>query len=109
MSALAVAVAHPASRVQTDAAAVVMLGTGLVGGALLRLLDETADRRRPLRLVGIANSRHSLFDLVHMEDELREIFGRDVDLVTRRAVERGTNAWRRQAILGSLAHVALAS
>ncbi|MFN7976492.1 MAG: hypothetical protein U0P30_00055 [Vicinamibacterales bacterium] len=33
-----------------------------------------------------------LFDLVHMEDELRAIFGRDVDLVTRRAVERGTNA-----------------
>lgn len=54
-------------------------------------------------------ARHSLFDLVHMEDELREIFGRDVDLVTRRAVERGTNAWRRQAILGSLAHVDLAS
>ncbi len=54
-------------------------------------------------------ARHSLFDLVHMEDELREIFGRDVDLVTRRAVERGTNAWRRQAIPGSLAHVALAS
>lgn len=54
-------------------------------------------------------ARHSLFDLVHMEDELRGIFGRDVDLVTRRAVERGTNAWRRQSILGSLAHVALAS
>ena len=61
-------------------------------------------------LVSFAPSaRHSLLDLVHMEDELREIFGRDVDLVTRRAVERGTNAWRRQAILGSLAHVALAS
>ena len=54
-------------------------------------------------------ARHSLFDLVHMEDELRAIFGRHVDLVTRRAVERGTNAWRRQAILDSLAHVGLAS
>lgn len=54
-------------------------------------------------------AQHSLFDLVHMEDELREIFGRPVDLVTRRAVERSTNAWRRQAILGSLAHVAAAS
>ena len=53
--------------------------------------------------------RHSLFDLVHMEDELREMFGRDVDQVTRRAMERSMNAWRRQAILGSLAHVALAS
>jgi len=53
--------------------------------------------------------RYSLFDLVHMEDELREMFGRDVDLVTRRAVERSMNTWRRQVILGSLAHVALAS
>jgi homoserine dehydrogenase len=62
MSALALAVPHPASRAQSEAAAVVVLGTGLVGGALLRLLDETAERRRPLRLVGLANSRHSLFD-----------------------------------------------
>ena len=54
-------------------------------------------------------AEYSLFDLVHMEDELRNIFGRNVDLVTRRAVERTTSAWRRQAILGSLAHVPLAS
>lgn len=53
--------------------------------------------------------RHSLFDLVHMEDELRAIFGRHVDLVTRRAIERSTNEWRRNAILGSLSQVALAS
>lgn len=53
--------------------------------------------------------RHSLFDLVHMEDELRAIFGRHVDLVTRRAIERSTNEWRRNTILGSLAHVAFAS
>jgi len=52
---------------------------------------------------------YSLFDLVHMEDELREIFSRDVDLVTRKAVERNPNPWRREAILGSLSHVALAS
>jgi hypothetical protein len=51
------------------------------------------------------DARHSLFDLVHMEDELREAFDRDVDLVTRRAVERGSNIWRRNAVLGSLAHV----
>ena len=52
---------------------------------------------------------HSLFDLVRMEDELRAVFGRRVDLVTRRAVERTTNAWRRSSILGSLRHVAQAS
>ena len=55
------------------------------------------------------DARYSLFDLVHMQDELQEAFGRDVDLVTRRAVERSMNPWRREAILGSLAHVALAS
>jgi uncharacterized protein len=54
-------------------------------------------------------ARHSLFDLVRMEDELRAIFGRRVDLVTRRAVERTANEWRRQSILGSLVHVAQAS
>jgi len=54
-------------------------------------------------------ARYSLFDMVHMEDELREIFGRDVDLVTRRAVERSTSEWRRQAILDSLSHVPVAS
>lgn len=55
------------------------------------------------------DARHTLFDLVHMEDELREIFGRDVDLVTRKAVERNPSEWRRNAILGSLLHVAVAS
>ena len=49
-------------------------------------------------------ARHGLFDLVRMEDELRATFGRDVDLVTRRAVERSTNVWRRQSVLGALAH-----
>ena len=51
------------------------------------------------------DARHTLFDLVRMEDELRAAFGRDVDLVTRRAVERSTNAWRRQTVLGALAHL----
>jgi predicted nucleotidyltransferase len=56
-----------------------------------------------------AEAKHSLFDLVRMEDELRAMFGRRVDLVTRRAVERTANDWRRQSILGSLVHVAQAS
>ncbi|HSX62014.1 MAG TPA: homoserine dehydrogenase [Tahibacter sp.] len=63
MSALALAVSNPPRARHDDAdIAAVVLGTGLVGGALLRLLDETAGRRRGLRLVGVANSRHSLFD-----------------------------------------------
>jgi aspartokinase/homoserine dehydrogenase 1 len=61
MSAVALAVA-PTPRSAAAGTAVVVLGTGLVGGTLLRLLDETAARRRPLRLVGVANTRHGLFD-----------------------------------------------
>jgi predicted nucleotidyltransferase len=43
----------------------------------------------------------SLFDVVEMQDELSEIFGRPVDLVERRAVEHSANYIRREAILNS--------
>jgi predicted nucleotidyltransferase len=43
----------------------------------------------------------SLFDEVHMEDDLVEIFGRDVDLLTRRSVERSRNSIRKTSILNS--------
>ena len=41
------------------------------------------------------------FGLVRMETELSELFGRDVDLVTRPAVEGSRNYIRRKAILES--------
>jgi uncharacterized protein len=50
----------------------------------------------------------SLFDHVHMQDELREIFGRDVDLLTRRSVERSPNPYRQRAILTSAVALDLA-
>ena len=43
----------------------------------------------------------SLFDHVTMQDELKVIFGRKVDLVSRRGVERSQNYIRRKAILSS--------
>jgi hypothetical protein len=43
----------------------------------------------------------SLFDIVHMEDELKEVLGRDVDLSERRAVEKSENYIRRRSILQS--------
>ncbi|MCX7512927.1 homoserine dehydrogenase [Frateuria sp. STR12] len=46
---------HPAPRV-----AMVLLGTGVVGGALLKLLDTPA--AAPIRLVGAANSRRQQTD-----------------------------------------------
>ena len=48
------------------------------------------------------DSKHTLFDIVSMIDELKVIFGREVDLLTRRAVEQSRNYIRRKAILSSL-------
>jgi uncharacterized protein len=53
-------------------------------------------------LVTFAPDAHpTLFDLVDMQDELRAIFGREVDLLTRRGVEASRNPERRQAILST--------
>lgn len=43
----------------------------------------------------------SLFDHVDMQDELVEIFGRPVDLLTRGGVEDSRNPIRKRAILES--------
>ncbi len=43
----------------------------------------------------------TLYDLVHMEDELKTLFGREVDLVQRNAVERNPNYITRNNILRS--------
>jgi len=43
----------------------------------------------------------SLFDLVHMQNELEEIFGREVDLVERRVIEKSENYIRRKNILSN--------
>ncbi len=43
----------------------------------------------------------TLFDLVRMENELKEIFGREVDIVSRRGIESSKNYLRRNAILAS--------
>jgi len=46
-------------------------------------------------------ARPTLFDLVRMQDELQQVLGRQVDLVTRRASESSRNYLRRNAILSS--------
>ncbi len=54
------------------------------------------------------DAKVSLFDMVHMQDELKQIFSRDVDLISRRGVETSRNYLRRKAILESaqVIHVA---
>ena len=48
-----------------------------------------------------ANHGWSLFDHVEMQEELKELFGRDVDLVNRQAIEQSHNPIRRKEILES--------
>lgn len=49
----------------------------------------------------LPDAEWGLFDHVAMEDDLSAVFGRRVDLVTRRAVEASGNALRRREILSS--------
>jgi len=48
-----------------------------------------------------AQADWSLFDHMEMEEELAALLGRNVDLVSRRAIERSRNWLRRKAILES--------
>ena len=50
----------------------------------------------------------SLFDVVDMKDQLREIVGRRVDFVSRKGIESSHNPYRKNAIL-SLVEVVYAS
>ena len=43
----------------------------------------------------------TLFDLTYMEEELKILFHRDVDLVTRKGIEASRNYLRRKSILSS--------
>lgn len=41
---------------------------------------------------------HSLFDVVRIKEEFEKLFGRPVDLVSRSAIERSRNKYRKDAI-----------
>ncbi|MBF0109455.1 MAG: nucleotidyltransferase domain-containing protein [Magnetococcales bacterium] len=57
-------------------------------------------------LVSFADDTHwTLFDFADMRDELKGMFGREVDLVSRRGIESSRNFHRRQAILESAERV----
>ncbi len=48
-----------------------------------------------------SNARHTLLDMVQMEDELCSTLGRKVDLIERAAIEKSPNYLRRNSILQS--------
>ncbi|MFQ6110870.1 MAG: nucleotidyltransferase family protein [Nitrospinota bacterium] len=51
------------------------------------------------------DAKWSLFDIVNMQGELTEIFGRKVDLVERKAIEQSSNPFRKRHILNNLERV----
>jgi predicted nucleotidyltransferase len=69
-------------------------------GSVLRE-DFRPDSDIDMLVTFATEARWSLFDHVTMQDELEEIFGREVDLMTRRSVEESRNAFRRRAILST--------
>ena len=44
---------------------------------------------------------HSLFDIVRIKEEFEKFFGRPVDLISRRAIERSRNKYRKNSILNN--------
>ena len=48
-----------------------------------------------------ADARPTLLDWVDMQEKLAGVFGRPVDLVSRRAIERSRNRCRKQSILST--------
>ncbi len=67
-------------------------------GSVLRE-DFRPDSDIDLLVTFMPGARWSLFDLAHMQAELEEMFGRQVDLVEREAVEKSSNYIRRKSIL----------
>jgi hypothetical protein len=48
-----------------------------------------------------ADARPTLLDWADMQEKLAVVFGRPVDLVSRRAIERSHNRYRKQSILST--------
>jgi hypothetical protein len=69
-------------------------------GSVLRD-DFSADSDVDVLVAFSPEARPSLFDMVKMQEELKVIFGREVDLVSRRGLETSRNPLRRRAILDS--------
>ena len=69
-------------------------------GSALRS-DFRADSDVDVMLTFADDADWGLFDLARMRAELAEVFGREVDVLTRPGVEGSRNRLRREAILSS--------
>ena len=63
------------------------------------LVDPSSAQDVDLLVTFARNARWGLFEHEHMQEELAGLLGRNVDLISRRAIEASRNALRRNAIL----------
>src|SRR3989304_975292 len=61
--------------------------------------DFTGNSDIDLLYVFEENSTHSLFDVAGIKEEFEKLFGKQVDFVSRKAIERSRNIYRKKAIL----------
>ncbi|MCY4393811.1 MAG: nucleotidyltransferase domain-containing protein [Rhodospirillaceae bacterium] len=99
MTAPTLPVSIPEDRIAVFCHANGIAGLALFGSVLRDDCDPDSDIDILVRFE--AEARPTLFDFGRMERELAAIFGRDVDLVSWRAIERSANAIRRNAILNA--------
>src|ERR1700739_737323 len=71
----------------------------LFGSALRKDFSDSSDI--DLLVTFKPQSHPTLFDWVQMQEELRRLFHRSVDLVSRRGLERSANYLRRKEILST--------
>ncbi|GAB4353613.1 MAG: nucleotidyltransferase family protein [Candidatus Abyssubacteria bacterium] len=71
----------------------------LFGSVLRKDFDPASDV--DVLVSFLPGAKPSLFDRVRMEEELSELFGRQVDLVQKSTIERSENYIRRRYILDS--------
>ncbi|MCY7393648.1 MAG: nucleotidyltransferase domain-containing protein [Leptolyngbyaceae cyanobacterium CAN_BIN12] len=69
-------------------------------GSVLRD-DLRPDSDGDLPIASAPEAKRGVFVLAQMQEELETIFGREVDLVSKRAIGRSQNWIRRQDILAS--------
>lgn len=61
--------------------------------------DDRPDSDVDLLVTFREDAHPGMFDMVRLQDELAELLGRDVDVMTRKAVEESDNPFRKQSIL----------
>lgn len=70
-------------------------------GSAVRPEEFRADSDVDVMVTFAEDSRWTLVHMVEMKEELEGLFGRSVDLLTRRGVEHTHNRFRRESILDS--------